>query len=334
METAGQYEIEPFVPGEPGYRAMADLLNRVWPDWPASAAWAARFDARAAPERRPGRAVVAEAGRAGRLVGLVEWRGHHWIGDGAHFQLTVVVDPDHRRRGLGERLLQHALGALPADRSAVVEAATTEDQVEAIQFLERRGFTPRLRMVQSELDLAAFDSRPFEAAAARLAAEGVVVRSLGASGAEDEGLLRGLHALQADVRRDAPGGGKSVLDDFDRWRLAYRENPDLLPEGQLLALDGARIVGMTQLWGSQATDAVLLTGFTGVARGHRRRGIATALKARALGWARGLRTAGGTPLVVRTGNADGSPMVAINLRLGFLPRPARLVLERRLGEVG
>ena len=67
------------------------------------------------------------------------------------------------------------------------------------------------------------------------------------------------------------------------------------PEAHLVALDGAAVVGMTQLWASQATDALLYTGFTGVAQS-------------------------------RTGNEESNPMLGINLRLGFVPRPAFLIL--------
>jgi len=89
---------------------------------------------------------------------------------------------------------------------------------------------------------------------------------------------------------------------------------------------------MTQLWASQATGRLLYTGFTGVARERRGLGVATALKASSLGWARRLRGEDGRPPLVRTSNAEQNAMLGINRRLGFAPRSARLHYERRLGE--
>jgi GNAT superfamily N-acetyltransferase len=327
VASTSPYRVEPFVRSGAGYQALADLLDRVWPESPASAAWAARSDAEATGGG-PVRVVAREAGVPDRLVGLAELRRHPWRDDGAHFHASLGVDPAHRRRGLGAELFSRALATLPRDRPVVVEAEGTEDRPEGIRFLEARGFGLRLRMQPSELDLGRFDPRPFEPAARRLTAEGLVLRDLGEGGARDLGLLRGLHALQASSMIDAPGATGYVPGPFERWRASYQDNPDYRPEGHAVALDGGRAVGMTQLWASQATDTLLYTGFTGVARSHRRRGIALALKAMVLSWARTLRTSRGTPPVVRAGNADGNPMLDINLRLGFAARPAVLIFER------
>jgi hypothetical protein len=73
---------------------------------------------------------------------------------------------------------------------------------------------------------------------------------------------------------------------------------------------------------SGAADAVE-AGYTAV---HRRRGIALALKLRAIASAAGhgyreLRT---------DSNAGNARMLGINAALGFAPEPARLTFERRL----
>ncbi|MGC3999435.1 MAG: GNAT family N-acetyltransferase [Anaeromyxobacter sp.] len=322
------YRIESFEPRAAAYQAAAELLDKVWPEWPASAAFMARFDEETGPDHAS-RRLLARAPTVGQVVAMAEWRPHLRLDDPTQFQLSLSVDPQHRRRGLGAELWRRALAALPAGASQV-EVETSEDRPEAVRFLLQRGFHERLRMQLSELELERFDPARFAGAVETAEAGGLRLRDLGEGGAEDERLLRALHALEGEAMPDAPGADGYVAAPFERWRRAYHANPDFRPELHLLALDGERVVGMTQLWASQATDAILFTGFTGVARSHRRRGIATALKVRVLERARALRTASGQAPLVRTGNAERNPMLAINLQLGFSPRPSRLVMVRDL----
>jgi GNAT superfamily N-acetyltransferase len=78
-------------------------------------------------------------------------------------------------------------------------------------------------------------------------------------------------------------------------------------------------------------DRILYTGFTGVLPTYRRRGIATALKVRALTYARGLLTSTGEHPLVRTGNEENNPMLQINLCLGFVELPGEVILLKELG---
>jgi GNAT superfamily N-acetyltransferase len=74
-----------------------------------------------------------------------------------------------------------------------------------------------------------------------------------------------------------------------------------------------------------AQSNTLNVGMTGVLRAHRRMGIATALKVRAIQFAQtyGARW-------IETGNEENNPMLQINLRLGFQPAPAWLSFENRI----
>jgi len=321
--------IDAFAPSEAAYAALADLLDRVWTENPTCAAWLSRCDAQQDPARPFLREVIRAPGDPARLVAVMELSRHPLVADDARFQLSIAVDPAHGRQGLGTALLHRALATLPANLPIRIECETTESWPWAISLLERHGFGRTLRSASSELDLARFDPGAFEEAGRRVDAKGLVMRSLGRDGAGDERLLRCLHALQKAVVRDVPGVDAELGVPFDIWRASYRDNPDFLPEAQVMALDGEAVVGMTALWASQATDRLLYTGFTGVARSHRRLGIATALKVRSLAWARGLRSAEGRPLAVRTSNAETNPMLRINLRLGFVEQAARLRFELR-----
>jgi GNAT superfamily N-acetyltransferase len=94
-------------------------------------------------------------------------------------------------------------------------------------------------------------------------------------------------------------------------------NPNLLPEGYMVALEGKKYVGMSNLWNAETIPDVW-TGLTGVLREYRGRGIAMALKVVVLGWAKEAGILG-----TRTWNAEqNAGMRGINERLGFEILPA------------
>ena len=116
-----------------------------------------------------------------------------------------------------------------------------------------------------------------------------------------------------------------TLPDFDHYVQTRFQHPDLLPDGYLVALDGDECVGLTKLWRSQANDD-LYTGLTGVRRTHRRRGIALALKLRAIRFAQER----GSSEIKTWNEVANEGMLAINVRLGFVRQPAWVVVTKIL----
>jgi predicted GNAT superfamily acetyltransferase len=105
------------------------------------------------------------------------------------------------------------------------------------------------------------------------------------------------------------------------------EQPWYQADLQLLALDGHTWVGMASLRpGEKAGRPYLYHNMTGVVASHRRRQIALALKLAAV---RCARRRGACEL--RTDNdSENVPMLALNQRLGFEPRPGEYKLVKEL----
>jgi len=68
------------------------------------------------------------------------------------------------------------------------------------------------------------------------------------------------------------------------------------------------------------------TGYTGVARAYRGRGVASALKEAAVRWA----SDHGIQYIYTGNDLTNAPMLAINRKLGFQPLPASIEMVKQL----
>lgn len=318
---AGPFRLRPFTSDD--YAALAAVASAADPRNPASVDYLRRTDGERDP-RKVMRRWVAEVPAAAATSDVVAF-AHcgQLFGDAGsrRLQVEIQVHPAFRRRGIGgalfDAVVRDAASALAPRRIEALECGAWERFADSARFLARHGFRPVQRNPASELDVASFDPAPYAGLEAKLAAEGVEIRTLAEVMAADPRWRERLYDLTCAVERDVPWYAEIEHRGFDEWAAMYRDNPDLLPQAHTVAVDGDLYVGLTQLWASQATDRVLYTSLTGVRRSHRRRGIALALKVRSIRHAATLRTADGGVPVIRTGNEEGNPMLGINEVLGF-----------------
>ena len=125
-------------------------------------------------------------------------------------------------------------------------------------------------------------------------------------------------------------------EPLDEWTKGFK-GPNFLAEGWFVAvdpnidtsnynnLDSGDYVGITMLGLDLALPEKMHTWLTGVVRTHRRKGIATALKDKAIELAksRGAKR-------IDTGNEENNPMYDLNMQLGFKPKPAWVNYQKNL----
>jgi mycothiol synthase len=259
----------------------------------------------------------------GRVVGRAEASPNPWQFHPRKYQLRLEVDAAHRRQGVGGALLARTVDALRAEDALLLRAVATEDDAEAVGFLTRRGFREVWREIPSELDLAGVDGAPF---ADRAAPAGVAITTLAEELARDPLVLRELYELHAFCNR-----GQQELDGitprpFEEFVSGQVEGPQAMPEAWYLARDGGGLVGMSSLERLPDAPDTLEPGYTAVHPAHRRRGIALALKLRAIEHAR----AHGFRAIKTHSNAINTGMLALNTARGFRPGPAMVTFELRL----
>ncbi len=330
------FTIRPFDYSDADYNATVALWNAAHPDHPSSAQFQKREDEslRSQPERVLYRALAVleeTTSEPGRCVGAGHFMHKPWSYHPHKLGIFITVHPAYQNAGVEEAIHAHLEKEMQPIQPASLETVAFENDLYKLQFLARHGFRVVQREQESELDTAHFDPGLYAGLLDRVAASGIRIRNLNEMAAEDAEHLRRRFALESELVTHVPYYDDQITPQpYDDWLKGFHDNPDLLPEANLVAVDGSRLVGLTDLWASQATDRILYTGFTGVLPAYRRRGIATVLKVRALTVAKQRLTARGLPPVVRTGNNENNPMLQINLRLGFQPRPATLVYFKEL----
>ena len=229
------------------------------------------------------------------------------------------VRSDLRNRGVDTALWDEVVSRL--DRPRSIWTCVREDFVPAAGYLVERGYVEQFRSWGANLDLGRFDPGRFiryEEELARHRIRLLDYRDLEDDPRRDEKLA----ALQAELEEDAP-----AFDPIVPRRHASVHDEDTNIDSLIVAVRGEEYVGMTSLLGgSPRFQEVAGSGITGVRRGYRNLGIATALKARTASWAK----ARGYSAINAGGAAANGAILAVNRRIGFDVEPYWMTLARQL----
>ncbi|MGI5225700.1 GNAT family N-acetyltransferase [Actinoallomurus sp. CA-142502] len=228
-------------------------------------------------------------------------------------QVTIDVHPDHRRRGVGSRLLETVAEAARRERrrSLVVEASS---DTPGAAFLEAKGFACVL-----SLSLLLLDVREVTGITEIVHAEHPgyhLTRWLGV--VPDE--LADTFATAKSAMGDMPAGDMDTTTTWDADRVrdmaevVEKRGDTLLTVG---ALHGGTIAGFTELVIPVGDGTRAIQSDTAVVPEHRGNGLGLWVKAAMLEW---LRAEWPAVEEIETDNAeDNEHMLAVNERLGFRP---------------
>jgi len=156
--------------------------------------------------------------------------------------------------------------------------------------------------------------------------QGITFTNLATERREDHDSMRKLHELVQLISADMPSLAPFTPISYEQWESFELKNPNLLPEGYMVAKDGSKYVGLSTVWRIDQEPRGLVQGNTGVRREYRGRGIAVALKLKVIDFARR-----NGYVKVKTWNAsNNAPMLAVNTMLGFKREVGWITLEKNL----
>jgi GNAT superfamily N-acetyltransferase len=247
----------------------------------------------------------------GTAIGIGGWHSPEGVARG---EIRVVEDA--RRRGVGSDLLSElASWAIDLGYSELQGPVKEVDDV-SFAWAHRRGFEEVGRNSLLVLDLTAIDAPAVEPP------DGIEVISW----ADRPELARAMYEVALEAYPDVPGEDEAEVAPFEEWLSMDMQGIGDRPEATFLALAGDEVVAYAKLSLSRARPTVAMHDITGVRRAWRGRGIAGALKAAEIAWAKG----NGYERLETQNEERNEPIRRLNERYGYVVTPGSITVRGRI----
>ncbi|MBZ0310603.1 MAG: GNAT family N-acetyltransferase [Anaerolineae bacterium] len=305
------------VPDE-DYPRIADLISATEPE-PVTADTLREWDERKSAGMVRRRTVAVDDN--GQVVGYSIVQRHNWDKDGQIY-MWVTVDSACRHQGIGTRLYEDGVQLARQHGVTQIKSEVRENCAEGQHFAEKRGFQIHRHIFESTIDLRMFDESPFVGIIESVQASGIRFFTLADN--NDDAARRQLHAINRQVVLDIPGY-ENDFPDYETFSNVILKGSWFRPEGQIMAADGDRIIGLGAV-GYIAASNSMYNLITGVLPAYRGRKIALALKLMTIRYAKQAGAA-----YIRTNNdSENAPMLAVNRKLGYVSEPGVYSLRKTL----
>jgi GNAT superfamily N-acetyltransferase len=315
--------IRPFHPDD--YPALAEFLSAASPEHPVGED-DLRFEDDSQGKRYKFARWLALANDA--IVGEAAYGQDADMYHPRKFWIRLCVGQDVQGEGVGAALYEELCRALKPHEPISLLTNIREDHEAHRRFFGERGFKEVMRQTELRLVVAGFDAEAYPHSEARTTREGIEIKSYPELEADPERDYK-LYRLRNELDQQVPFAEPVTPVPYAWFEERVLNHPKLLPGGLLVAVHKGDYAGMTALM-KGAKDRQLDTDLTGVKNSYRRKGIALALKLRAIEYAR-LHNYTAIHTWVAASNQG---MLAINHKLGFSPRPAWLAYVKVLKAPG
>ena len=244
----------------------------------------------------------------GTAIGVGGWHAPDGVARG-----EVRVVPDARGGGIGSALLRELSAWAVGLGYAELMGPVKEVDGASLGWAARRSFVEVGRNSVLVLDLTAIDAPAVQPP------DGIEI----VSWAERAGVEEAMYAVACEAYPDVPGEEEAEVAPFEEWLSMDMQGAGDRPEATFLALADGEVVAYAKLALSLARPTVAMHDMTGVRRAWRGRGIARALKAAEIAWA---KRAGYERLETQNEERN-EPIRRLNERFGYVVTPGSVTVR-------
>jgi GNAT superfamily N-acetyltransferase len=145
--------------------------------------------------------------------------------------------------------------------------------------------------------------------------------------AERPELAAGLWEVASEATPDIPGEEESDIGPLEEWLDRDMRGVSDRPEAVFVAVENGEVLGYAKLSFSPDRTDRAFHDLTGVRRAQRGRGIAAALKATQIAWAK----ANGYTSLQTANEVRNAPIRHLNAKHGYVVEPGNVIVRRTIG---
>ncbi|HJS27498.1 MAG TPA: GNAT family N-acetyltransferase [Actinomycetota bacterium] len=225
--------------------------------------------------------------------------------------VTVLAELRHRGAGIA---LYAAISDWARERGLdTIETIVADDDPESLAFALRRGFIEDSHELGVSLDLRRIEPPIVEPP------EGVQI----VTWAERPELARRIYEVWLEAIPDIPGAEDEQIEPFEDWLAHDMRGPGDRPEATFVAVANDEAIGFAKFSLTSAQPLTAHHDLTGVKRAWRGRGVARALKAKQIAWAK----ENGYEELRTTNEERNAPIRRLNQEFGYRPSIGRIFLK-------
>lgn len=249
----------------------------------------------------------------GNYVGYGRYVSGTWdpILKPGYAEIAVRVDKEWRYKGIGNTLLKEIESLALKDNANVLLTNIEDYNDECIKWMINNGFEINSHTFESQLDLTQFDETQYEPIFSELETSGIRFTTLADFSKEEASNYR-YWDLWWELVKDVPGMEDKPRPENNRMISLSK---DFDKNGFILATQGDEWVALSMI--VKESDDFYYNSMTGVIREYRGKGLALAIKVKAIEYAKNNKAK-----YVRTHNdSKNTPMITINKKLGYKSKP-------------